>query len=566
MPLVIIILIIIVIAFVYAILRLILTAFFGFLFLLSTNALLFIEKCFFISNAIPPWVTWGIFGLFIGLLLAAYKSASHYRYRHLRPFFIVLPILVLVGLGSYNANRLREPLEKTTRSGYQKASQPKRYSSSGVSSQKKLNQGITTVAPDRWKGEYFNNDNLQGSPSMIRDEGNGFIDADWGNKGPCNWKDNFSVRWTRTVSFDDGTYRFVVTSDDGVRLYIDDQLKLGRWNDQEATTYTTDVQLPAGKHTIRLEYYENVGDAIAKLSWQLVSTPKQLVAQSPITYKLTGEWDGKVDDKKATFKITQDGNSLSGNIVYGNVTEFLSGEINNDQVILKGTGYTAKGVTGFSLDTFQGMVSKDVNSINGNYTDEGGHSGTWFAKRKTTILTQESTANQNKKQQSKDNYEPKPAIPAQQFRLTDALRKRPFVVVETQRKVQYKGARMEFKNNGVIRVFTDENPNNRGWYMSLEFSWSPDKSAYSGTWSDSRRVCGGIKLWPIYDSEGDVKCFTGYMEQGRGDRNTIIKVKNTFCLCPDPPDHNPSTRDQYRKPKSPSVHTYETNRSYHWGK
>lgn len=395
MPLVIIILIIIVIAFVYAILRLVLTAFFGFLFLLSTNALLCVEKCVFISNAIPPWVTWGIFGLFIGLLLAAYKSASHPRYRYLRPLFIALPILVLVGLGSYNANRLREPLGRITQSGYQKASQPKRHSSSEISSQKKLNQGIATVDPDRWKGEYFNNKNLQGSPSMVRDDGNGFIDADWGNKGPSNWKDNFSVRWTRTVSFDDGTYRFMITGDDGIRLYIDDQLKLSRWFDQEATTYTTDVQLPAGRHTIRLEYYENVGGAIAKLSWKAISTPGQTTAQLPVAINISGEWEGKVNNKPAKLSIAQDGNSLKGNIDCNNVKEFLSGEINNDSIVLRGTYFFAKKGTGFSLDTFSGTISsQDGDFIRGNYTDEDGHSGTWFVtKRKSPpAVSQESTS------------------------------------------------------------------------------------------------------------------------------------------------------------------------------
>lgn len=123
-------------------------AFFVTLTWLSSNTLLLIEKCFFISDIIPPWVTWGIFGLFIGLLLAAYKSASHPRYWHLRLLFIILPIFVLVELGGYNASRLREPLGKVTQSGDPKASQPKQHSPTKTDSQKTPNPCIATVPPD----------------------------------------------------------------------------------------------------------------------------------------------------------------------------------------------------------------------------------------------------------------------------------------------------------------------------------------------------------------------------------------------------------------------------------
>jgi hypothetical protein len=136
---------------------------------------------------------------------------------------------------------------------------------------------IATVSSDRWKGEYFNNQTLSGSPSMVRDDGTGFIDFNWGYDSPSSacaiGTDHFSVRWTKTLNFDADTYRFTVTGDDGVRLYIDGTLKLDKWFDQGSTTYTVDVPLTAGTHTLKLEYYENAGGAVAKLSWQKVSSP-----------------------------------------------------------------------------------------------------------------------------------------------------------------------------------------------------------------------------------------------------------------------------------------------------
>jgi murein DD-endopeptidase MepM/ murein hydrolase activator NlpD len=140
---------------------------------------------------------------------------------------------------------------------------------------------IATVPADRWKGEYFNNRFLSGNPSLVRDDGAGALNFDWGPGSPdssCGiGADNFSARFTRTVSFSAGTYRFSVTGDDGVRLYVDGVLKLDKWFDQGATTYTVDVPLSAGNHTLKLEYYENGGYAVAKLSWQLLNTPAVII-------------------------------------------------------------------------------------------------------------------------------------------------------------------------------------------------------------------------------------------------------------------------------------------------
>lgn len=79
----------------------------------SSNTLLFIEKCIFISNAIPPWVTWGIFGLIIGVIIASYKEAPRYRKGYLRPLILIIPLLIIIGLGVYNMNRLQRIQVKT---------------------------------------------------------------------------------------------------------------------------------------------------------------------------------------------------------------------------------------------------------------------------------------------------------------------------------------------------------------------------------------------------------------------------------------------------------------------
>jgi hypothetical protein len=132
-----------------------------------------------------------------------------------------------------------------------------------------------SVPSTSWKGEYFTNQNLIGSPAMVRNDGTGFLDFLWYSDSPspeCGFPaDDFSVRWTRSVHFSAGTYRFNITSDDGFRLYVDGVLKHHAWFIQGPTDYSVDVPLSAGNHTIRLEYYENGGWAVAKLSWKAIA-------------------------------------------------------------------------------------------------------------------------------------------------------------------------------------------------------------------------------------------------------------------------------------------------------
>ncbi|WP_197085479.1 DUF6701 domain-containing protein [Cellvibrio sp. pealriver] len=122
-------------------------------------------------------------------------------------------------------------------------------------------------------GYYYNNRTLTEPSTGTRSDAP--IDFSWGGAAPgasgIN-ADNFSVRWNGFIrATQTGAYRFQTESDDGVRLYINDTLIIDRWNDHSATTDTsTDINLVAGNtYKIRLEYYENGGDAVIRLRWRL---------------------------------------------------------------------------------------------------------------------------------------------------------------------------------------------------------------------------------------------------------------------------------------------------------
>lgn len=118
-----------------------------------------------------------------------------------------------------------------------------------------------------WKGEYWNNETLSGSPALCRNDAS--IDFEWavGSPAPQIQADHFSARWTRNLSFSAGTYRFVMFHDDGARLYIDGALVFQNWCNDCRATDTVDVPLTAGTHAIRMEMRENIGWAAASLSW-----------------------------------------------------------------------------------------------------------------------------------------------------------------------------------------------------------------------------------------------------------------------------------------------------------
>lgn len=135
----------------------------------------------------------------------------------------------------------------------------------------KLQIDPSSTEVDGWRGEYFNNTTLSGSPAVIRTDPR--LEFNWGTGSPAGGigQDNFSVRWTRSLNLDRGRYRFTTTTDDGVRLWVNGRLLIDKWFDQAATTYSGEIDLPGGPVDIRMEYYDQVGGAVARLDRTLVS-------------------------------------------------------------------------------------------------------------------------------------------------------------------------------------------------------------------------------------------------------------------------------------------------------
>ncbi len=132
-----------------------------------------------------------------------------------------------------------------------------------------------------WLGEYFANPSLVGAPAVLRNDVK--IDFNWGSGSPDPLipVDRFSARWTRRQDFAVGYYRFTVLADDGVRLWIDGRLELDEWHDSTLAEYTVDRYLGQGQHPLRLEFYENSGGALIRLSWEQAPTPTATASSTP---------------------------------------------------------------------------------------------------------------------------------------------------------------------------------------------------------------------------------------------------------------------------------------------
>lgn len=128
------------------------------------------------------------------------------------------------------------------------------------------------TAPDGSSGvraEYFNNTNLSGNPVLTRNESQ--IDFNWGEEKPHSSVngDNFSIRFTTTLSVNSETdIRLMTKSDDGCRVYVDGQLILDRWQPLDSGVNELDYSFEAGKtYSIVFEYYEGTGKALCQLNY-----------------------------------------------------------------------------------------------------------------------------------------------------------------------------------------------------------------------------------------------------------------------------------------------------------
>jgi uncharacterized repeat protein (TIGR03806 family) len=230
----------------------------------------------------------------------------------------------------------------------------------------------------------FTNIGFSLPPTLVRTDA--FVNFNWftNSPDPTISTDNFVVRWTGCVQpqFND-TYTFYISSDDGERLWVNNQLLIDQWADHGATEFSGSIALKAQQlYNIRMEYYEHGGNASASLSWGSPSTTKSIIPQTqlypfsnpPPVVLITAPASNSTFTASASVTVTADAdaqyNPLSKIDFY--VGASLAGSVTNLPYSLTVTGLaagsyalTAVATDGSGLSSTSAPVNITVNAGSG---------------------------------------------------------------------------------------------------------------------------------------------------------------------------------------------------------
>jgi len=145
-----------------------------------------------------------------------------------------------------------------------------------------LDQSATGAGTGGLTARYFGNTTLSGQPALERTDA--VVNFNWAGNGPDKLlpANGFSARWSGQLAAPSSeAYTFYLYSDGGVRLWVNNQLVIDRWQPPfERQTRSVPVEMKADtKADIRVEYYNAGGRAEMRLLWSSASTPKQIVPQ-----------------------------------------------------------------------------------------------------------------------------------------------------------------------------------------------------------------------------------------------------------------------------------------------
>src|ERR1019366_7400416 len=77
------------------------------------------------------------------------------------------------------------------------------------------------------------------------------------------------------------TYYFDANTDDGVKLWVNDQLIINAWTNKSASDVIGTIDLQGGiRYDLKMEYYQTTSSDVAHLSWYSPSQSKQVIPTS----------------------------------------------------------------------------------------------------------------------------------------------------------------------------------------------------------------------------------------------------------------------------------------------
>lgn len=192
-----------------------------------------------------------------------------------------------------------------------------------------------TAATSGLTAEYFDNRDFT-SLKLTRTDAS--VDFDWGSGSPASGvgADTFSVRWTGTLTPQySQAYTLYTRSDDGIRVWLDGTLIIDNWTDHAPTENSGVTKvLEAGKaYPIQIDFYENGGGAVAKLSWSSASQAKEIVPSSRLAPTTPLAFPVKINFQLASAPVVS-GYLVDSGAVFGSRGNGLSygWSVNHDDV------------------------------------------------------------------------------------------------------------------------------------------------------------------------------------------------------------------------------------------
>jgi glucose/arabinose dehydrogenase len=223
-----------------------------------------------------------------------------------------------------------------------------RSSSSGLISSMSLGGG------DGLKGEYFDNIDFT-NPKLTRTDST--VNFNWGSGSPnpsLIAPDTFSVRWTGQVeALFNETYTFSTTTDDGVRLWVNNQLIIDKFVNQSPREWSGSINLQAGqRYDIRMDYFENTGGAVSRLSWSSASQTKQIIPQSQLFSSIQIPDGIPVARLELPDNVTNGGGeTYTFRVTYRDDTAVNAASLDNSDIRVTGPGAFNQLATLVSVDT-----------------------------------------------------------------------------------------------------------------------------------------------------------------------------------------------------------------------
>jgi hypothetical protein len=139
-----------------------------------------------------------------------------------------------------------------------------------------------------WRAAYYADTDFGDDPVVVREDS---VDHDWKDTAPHEKlaPDKYSVRWDTCLRIDEaGPVVLQVHANDGARVILAGETVIDAWDKHPITNRrgfgSTELQLEPGIHHLRVEFFENLGNAHIKLSASFDGELPGLIPRDRLVY------------------------------------------------------------------------------------------------------------------------------------------------------------------------------------------------------------------------------------------------------------------------------------------